>query len=89
MKPEIIGIRRVYKNNDKEMYRKTVIHCNEIGKDGKIHAKSVVVTEAEKWILESIAMHLFLHHKKYVDFSKTSLGDDFTEIKGLLTVERY
>ena len=89
MKTEIIGIRRVFKDDDPTLYRKTLIKCIEVGEDGKYHRKSVMVSEAEKWLLESIAMRIFLHHKKYVDISKTRMGDDAVELKALMTVEKY
>lgn len=88
MKPEIIGIRRVFKDNDPELYRETVIKCIEVGADGKYHRKSIMVTEAEKWMLESIAMRIFLNHKKYIDMTRTRLEGDKTELRALLTIEK-
>ena len=89
MEPEIIGIRRVFKDDDPALYRQTVIKCIEVGDDGRYHRKSVMVTEAEKWMLESIAMRVFLHHKRYVDMTKTKLGGDKTELRALMTVEKF
>lgn len=89
MTPEIIGIRRVFKDDDPALYRETVIKCIEVGDDGRYHRKSIMVTEAEKWLLESIAMRIFLHRKKYIDISKTRLGDNKTELRALMTVERF
>lgn len=88
MKPEVVGISRVFKDDDPALYRETIIHCIEV-KDGKYKRKSIMVTEAEKWLLESIAMRLFIDRKKYIDISKTRLGDGTIEVKGLLTVERF
>lgn len=64
-----IGIACSYDENDPRLKNKVEIHCSYAGKGimkNRICHKTVSVTEAEKAVIESIAMRLFLDHKKVV-----------------------
>lgn len=87
MKPEIVGISRIFKEDDPALRRETLIKCVEV-KDGKYRRKTLMMTQAERWLLESIAMRIFINRKKYVDMTKTVRDDGTVEMKAILTVEK-
>ena len=74
MLKQAVGISVVYDENDPRLKNKVEIHCNVVDKTGIVRHKSVKVTEAEKWVIESIAMRLFIDHKKVVKKDKTDKG---------------
>lgn len=69
-----IGITYTFKNGDKRLTEKTDIICNYADKHGNISHRTVSVTLAEKQLIESIAMRLFMEHKKVV--RKLPEGED-------------
>ena len=71
---EPIGITCVFKNTDKRLTEKTDVICSYADRNGAIRHKTVSVTLAEKLVIESIAMRLFLDHKRVVQ--KLPEGED-------------
>ena len=69
-----IGITCNYKKGDNELTEKKDIICAYADKKGNVRHKTVSVTLAEKRLIESIAMRLFLDHKKVV--RKLPEGED-------------
>ena len=69
-----IGITCVFKKGDERLKEKADIICSYADKNGEIRYKTVSVTLAEKQLIESVAMRLFLEHKKVV--RKLPEGED-------------
>lgn len=61
-----IGIRSIYDEGDSRLTEKVEIPIAYADKRGEVRHKTVRVTLAEKWVIESIAMRLFADHKKVV-----------------------
>lgn len=69
-----IGITCTFDKKDNRLQEKKDIICNYADKQGKLRHKTVSVTLAEKQLIESIAMRLFIEHKKVV--RKLPEGED-------------
>ena len=84
-----IGVGVIFKDSDPRLYNKVDIHVQYAGKGlfkGKVCHKTVSVTEAEKAVIESIAMRLFLEHKKIVRRVPCK-KDGCIELQGLIAVD--
>ena len=69
-----IGITCTFKKEDSQLKETKDIICTYADKQGNIRHKTVSVTLAEKQLIESIAMRLFMEHKKVV--RKLPEGED-------------
>lgn len=69
-----IGITCTFKKADSRLKETKDIICAYADKQGNIRHKTVSVTLAEKQLIESIAMRLFIEHKKVV--RKLPEGED-------------
>lgn len=72
-----IGISCTYEKDDPRLTEKVDIHVQYVGSGvmkNRVCHKTVSVTEAEKAVIESIAMRLFLDHRKVVKQVKTEDG---------------
>ena len=68
-KPTPIGISCTFDANDPRLNEKVDIHVQYAGSGilkNKVCHKTVSVTEAEKAVIESIAMRLFMEHKRFI-----------------------
>lgn len=69
-----IGITYTFKKEDKRLKETADVICAYADKAGDIRHKTVSVTLAEKQLIESIAMRLFLEHKRII--RKLPEGED-------------
>ena len=77
------GIKAVYDREDERLRRKVEVRCQYVDKGGVVRANTVRVTEAEKWVIESIAMRLFLDHRRVIAKKKDG---DRVELTGVVTI---
>lgn len=84
MKEKVIGISCIYGENDERLKEKTPITCRLVDRGGITRTKVVKVTEAEKWLIESLAMRLFLEHRKVC--VKTKEGDGKIRLTGVVKI---
>ena len=83
-----IGISCVYDKDDPRLIKKVDIHIAYAGSGlakNKVLHKTVSVTEAEKAVIESIAMRLFLDHKKLITQEETDKGK--IKVTGVIAVD--
>lgn len=83
-----IGITCTYDKGDSRLTDTVDIHCAYAGKGimkNRVCHKTVTVTEAEKAVIESIAMRLFLDHKKVIQTTKDADGK--VHLTGVIAVD--
>lgn len=80
-----VGIGAVYDADDPRLRAVVKIPCAYVDKKGVVRHKTARVTEAERWVIESIAMRLFLDHKKVLHKEKTPEGK--VKLTGYITIE--
>lgn len=80
-----VGIASIYDAEDPRLRTVVKIPCAYVDKKGVVRHKTARVTEAEKWVIESIAMRLFLDHKKVLHKEKTPEGK--VKLTGHITIE--
>lgn len=86
MSEQRIGIATLYDREDERLKKKVEVNCMYVDRNGTRRQKTVKVTEAEKYIVEAIAMRLFLDRKKFVKREK--FGDNMIRLSACLTVEK-
>lgn len=84
MKEKRVGISCVYGRNDERLREKTEVACRYIDRGGEQRTKVVRVTAAEKWVIESLAMRLFLDHRKVV--KKERADDGKIRLTGVIKI---
>lgn len=87
-KPTPIGISCIYEKDDSRLKDKVDIHVQYAGKGimkNKICHKTVSVTEAEKAVIESIAMRLFMEHRKFIKQIETEDGK--VKLQGVIAID--
>ena len=87
-KAKPIGITCTFEKGDERLKNKVDIHCAYAGKGilrNRVCHTTVSVTEAEKAVIESIAMRLFLDHKKVIQASETKDGK--VQLTGVIAVD--
>lgn len=87
-KPTPIGISCTYDKADERLKNTVDIHVAYAGRGilrKKICHKTVSVTEAEKAVIESIAMRLFLEHKKII--KTINKEDGKVTLQGVIAVD--
>ena len=87
-KPKPIGITCIYDKEDIRLKNKEDIHCSYVGSGickNKVLHKTVSVTQAEKAVIESIAMRLFLDHKKIIKVEERPDGK--VAVRGIIAVD--
>lgn len=87
-KAKPVGISCTYEKGDRRLTDTVDIHCAYAGRGimkNKVCHKTVTVTEAEKAVIESIAMRLFLDHKKVIQKSETKDGK--VQLTGVIAVD--
>ena len=87
--PNVIGVKCSFPTDDPRLTNKVDIHVAYAGKGlfkNKVCHKTVSLTEAEKAVIESIAMRLFLEHKKVVKRVDSKKKDMIT-LQGLIAVD--
>lgn len=83
-----IGITCTFDKDDPRLTDTVDIHCAYAGKGimkNRVCHKTVTVTEAEKAVIESIAMRLFLDHKKVV--KRVEGKDGKVQLTGVIAVD--
>ena len=83
-----IGVTCIYDKKDVRLTNKVDIHVQYIGtglRKNKVLHKTVSVTEAEKAVIESIAMRLFLEHRKVV--KRIDSPDGKVRMQGVIAVD--
>lgn len=78
------GISCIYGENDDRLREKTEVVCRYVDRGGEQRTRTVRVTAAERWVIESLAMRLFLDHRKVVKKEKS--GDGKIRLTGVVTI---
>lgn len=87
-KAKPVGITCTFEKGDERLTNTVDIHCAYAGRGilkKKVCHKTVTVTEAEKAVIESIAMRLFLDHKKVIQKAETKDGK--VQLTGVIAVD--
>lgn len=84
-KSKSIGIGCEYDREDDRLVRLSAVKCMAVNKDGKKEMRTVMVSEAERYVIEAIATRLFLDHKKVVKRERTE--DGRVRLVGRITYE--
>ena len=87
-KAKPIGITCVFDEKDPRLENKVDIHVQYAGSGmfkNKVLHKTVSVTEAEKAVIESIAMRLFFDHKKIIKTFEREDGK--VAVQGVISVD--
>ena len=84
MAKRVVAIRARFKDDDARLTEKVLVPVHYLDKNGKIRYKEVRLTGAEKRVIESLAMLLFIEHKKVVKISH--LEDGMTELSAALHI---
>lgn len=85
MKEKKVQIASIYNPDDCRLTKKVEIPCAYIDKKGLRRIKNVKVTEAEKYLVECIAMRLFIEHKNII--RKEKLSDTATRLVASIAVD--
>ena len=74
MRPKVIGIRCSFSNEDARTKDKVMVPVKYVDENGVVRAKEVSLTQAEKSVVESIAMRLLMDYKRLIRKTKTDDG---------------
>ena len=85
IKKKPIGIGCEFDREDDRLVKLVPVHCTYVDRKGMIQKRTVMVTDAEKYVIESIAMRLFIDHRKVVKKEKTVDGK--VRLVGRMTYE--
>ena len=85
MKERRFAIASVYNDCDDRLKNKVEVPCTYVDGKGNKRSKVVKVTEAEKFLIESIAMRLFLDRKRYI--KKEKLDGGYVRFVATLSVD--
>ena len=87
MSQKTIGIATLFDRKDERLKKKVEIPCTYVNRKGEVIHKTVLVTEAEKYMVEALAMRLFLDRKKFIKREK--LGEGIVRMSASVTMEKY
>ena len=87
MSEKTIGIATMFDRKDERLRNKVEIPCTYVNRKGEVVRRTVLATEAEKFMVEAIAMRLFLDRKKFIRREK--LGGGIVRMSATVTLEKH